>query len=90
MVYFITVDHQGELPFACKLCDAKYKRAEKLKKHEQQVHLDLKFYCDICGREFNSDENMRNHLRKAHKVSKRKLKNMKQEIENEEKRKKLE
>ena len=72
------------------MCDAKYKRAEKLKKHEQQVHLDLKFYCDICGREFNSDENMRNHLRKAHKVSKRKLKNMKQEIENEEKRKKLE
>ena len=77
MDYYFSVDHMGELPYQCKICDVKFNRSDKLQKHTQQLHLDVKFYCDICGKEFQDVISKRDHLKKAHKgMTERKLKAM--------------
>ena len=75
MDYIFSVDHMGELPYQCKICDVKFNRSDKLMKHTQQRHLDKKFYCDICSKEFQDVISKRDHLKKAHKgMTERKLK----------------
>lgn len=43
--------HTDEAPYACKLCDKKFKFPQNLRRHDNIAHKGVKpFKCDICGK----------------------------------------
>ncbi|PSN53736.1 hypothetical protein C0J52_02189 [Blattella germanica] len=59
----------SERPFACKECDAKFKRVHALKKHMRNVHNEpgaISYPCSFCTMVFNNRGNMLRHVLRIH------------------------
>ena len=62
--------HTGENPFKCKVCGYKCKTERKLKKHENEQHLEIKpertIVCTTCGYKAESPADHKRHDERVH------------------------
>ena len=68
-IKFNTDFHEGfETPdsFECEKCNKKFKRADTLRRHFQNVHTEDNFSCSECGKMFGRKDNLARHLKLKH------------------------
>ncbi|XP_044727325.1 zinc finger protein OZF-like isoform X1 [Chrysoperla carnea] len=59
------VVHSNEKPHACDRCDKAYRRADHLKQHIAQAHLNIrKYQCTFCTHAFFTKRNLTHHVRR--------------------------
>lgn len=59
--------HTGELPFECKVCNSKFNRKDKLKRHAQTHNASRKYKCPFkdhmnCTKEFHRFDKLKLHI----------------------------
>ena len=60
---------------SCNLCDMIFSRKENMKRHEMNVHLNIRsFICDICKRKFSEKGNLKQHKNRGTCQTKNNLK----------------
>ena len=53
----------------CLECGKRSSQRSDLRKHIEDMHLNLKLPCDICGDTFKSRHHRNNHMRNRHGMS---------------------
>ena len=60
------MDHRGEKPYTCDLCDAKFKLKTCLKRHFKVHSGEKPFECKTCGLKFSDSGHMKTHQSRVH------------------------
>ena len=60
--------NHSDVSFQCdeKVCDYKTTRKDSIKRHKENIHLQIKYTCDECGHQASTNSNLHQHKASKH------------------------